>query len=1177
MKSLLRLIFVLIVLSPVFSSALNTKILVDGYVTDMVTGNPVSGHPISIRYRNPELVFIYFDQTRTNEYGYFSFLVVVPATEGILQLSTVDCDNQIICQSLPFHHATTELHTSFTICQNQTMNLCVSDFLFVEIPQQPGKYFFKQAALGEIGSWFWDFGDGGTSTVPDPIHYFEQDGHYNVCLTVTTADGGCTDTYCAYIDSMDDTLLVARYTYYPLPGQERTYQFVDLSSGNISEWIWDFGDGRTVSTRHPQHTFKDYGTYNVCLTVKKTSNVQQTLCRQVIIEDVTPCNLSFQSFTDPLSSRTIHFIDHSFEGADEWIWDFGDGNTSSQQKPVHTYSEQGIYTVTLQASSQTGGCSSVFSRTISIHNTPHTEIMFRYATHPENQLMCQFFSISDGNPDYWHWDFGDGSFSTLENPVHVFPAEGIYQVCLTAGYSNSSQNSTYCQTVQLLSTSTCTAFYRYRHEISDPLTIHFTNVSVGNPVNFHWDFGDGHVSFSENPTHTYSAAGFYRVTLTVSDTLNSCSGSWTELVPAGHIPPLQPDFTAFPFEPLQTTLQFFDISSGTFDIKIWSFGDGSFSSQSHPVHTYQQPGVYQVCLHLEDSRTRIAKQIWKSVYAGIPITCDARFLILPSVHHPLYFRMVDQSKGYQLNYNWNFGNSITSSMKNPVVSYQEEGNYQVCLTISEGLPGLCTDQVCDTLLIEIEKKCEADFGFVLPQSQNLKVEFHDLSTGIMNSWLWDFGDGNFSTLQHPVHFYADSGLYLVKLKVFHTDSLLWCSSEKALSIPVYAPPPTCYVDFTAYPDSGINAPYKFHFRNYSNGFNAQWFWDFGDGHYSNLREPVHQFTHQGPYEVELTMSIGNPYGQGCIGSKKISFQSPEYYHIGGLIYGGLFPLNNPYPAGDTAEVFFYRVRQNKIIPLDTSRFTQYGYYYALYLLEGDYLIKAQLTRNSSRFSEFFPTYLGNQLLWENASYCHLADSNNYHLHIHLKPVPDIPAGIGSISGRVYFTQPKQMTPAINTVVLLFSEQMSPLDFFLTDQNGMFSFHNLTLGTYYIAAESAGKIFSPELITLTEQQPELKDLELFLMDSGPSGNGGLPVPPQKIQIFPNPFADLIRISIHSEYSQWINIHLSDVCGRVLLKKPGVLLKPGDNQIVLSGSDLPKGIYVLILEGKNFSRKAFKLIK
>ncbi|MBE0640260.1 MAG: PKD domain-containing protein [Bacteroidales bacterium] len=1154
----------LIILLPLSLLGNDTRIFVSGYVSDISSGNPVAGHEVTLKFKNQDPPYLFFDKVITNEFGYFSFLFDLPFSKGILHVSTVDCSNQLITNTLQFTPAQTSFMTNFAICNSQQSSICRSDFIWVYDPSQSNKVNFKQSSMGNIDEWLWDFGDGNTSTEPDPVHFYLDDGHYEVCLSISGNNGTCNDTYCNTIDSNDDTLVQARFTYFNIPGNQSSVQFYDLSLGNVTSWQWSFGDGRSSAVQNPLYHYSTPGTYTVCLVAMKPGNQSDTICQSIEVSPVGNCSASFLTFPDPLDPMTLHFVDISAGDPEGWFWDFGDGQTSTLQNPVHSFSLEGIYTIKLTTTNQTYSCQSSFVQIETVSLQPDYLPHFNAFNQDGDDLTWRFIDMSTGNPDRWFWDFGDGSTSELKHPTHNFATPGTYTVCQTISDQPGNFTESYCKTIYAGITQECKAFFTFTPDVTNPLIYHFTNASHGDTLQIEWDFGDGNTSSQENPTHIFEGTGIYRVCITVTDNFGWCSDNFCHVITVAPDVPLQAGFEPFIFPENPFSVQFVNQTLGKHEIKIWSFGDGAYSFESCPQHIYASEGSFWVCLHVFDLDSGLTDQFWQTIEISTEPFCISDFIELHSLYNPLVVRFADLSSGEIVNRNWNFDDGNSSTLKNPVHSFSDGGNFDVCLDVSD-YTGSCNHQFCKEITIEFEPMCEANFDFLPAQDQSLIIQFNDLSQGNMNTWEWDFGDGATSLLQHPTHAFADSGFYTVTLSVSHTDSLVWCNHTFSRQIYVFAPMPECYADFIAIPDSGINMPNFIHFKDLSAGQPDEWLWDFGDGSTSTVQHPSHQYDGAGTYQVTLNVIRNNPFGASCSDTKTMEFISPEYFHIGGFIFSGNFPINNPAPTGDTAEIMLYRYRNNMVIPLDTAQFTEYGYYSALYLLSDHYLIKAQLTSGSSNFQKYFPTYFGNELTWQNAEYCFVSDSNHYHLDIHLGILPLMQQGIGSIAGSVIYQSftHDQIVPAFNTAVLLFDEQLQPINYTFTGSSGDFGFDELPFGTYYLAAESAGKVCEKLMVTITETNPVVKDIEIEIFDAGSTPVTEDPVNDViSVRVFPNPVLEKFFVEIFQTTDFPAELLITNISGQTILRRK-LVIKSGLNQFELPANQLKPGVYFLRL--------------
>ncbi len=292
---------------------------------------------------------------------------------------------------------------------------------------------FTDASAGAT-SWLWDFGDGNTSTMQNPSHSYAVPGTYTVCLTATNTCG--TDSSCQVVT----VTCPAPATDFSSSAASLTASFTDLTTGSPSSWLWDFGDGNTSTMQNPSHSYAVPGTYTVCLTATNTCGTDSS-CQVITVT----CPAPGTDFSSSASSLAASFTDLTTGSPISWLWDFGDGNTSTMQNPSHSYSTPGSYTVCLTTTNSCGSDSACQVLTVTCP-TPTSDFSSSTAAQ-----TATFTDASAGTPTSWLWDFGDGNTSTMQNPSHTYSAPGTYLVCLTVTNTCGSDSS--CQSVTVVTTS----------------------------------------------------------------------------------------------------------------------------------------------------------------------------------------------------------------------------------------------------------------------------------------------------------------------------------------------------------------------------------------------------------------------------------------------------------------------------------------------------------------------------------------------------------------------------------------------------------------------------------------------------------------------------------------------------------------------------------------------------
>lgn len=210
-----------------------------------------------------------------------------------------------------------------------------------------------------ITGWIWEFGDGANDTRQNPEHEYRTEGFYTVRLTVTASNTD-VEVKTNLIIVKPQGAPIADFMASPTAGlTPLSVRFADLSepSGQIDSWIWDFGNGGIAAEQNPKHIYKVDGIYSVRLTVSNAGGADTETKVNLIGARGTPVPIAdfTASPTAGQSPLRVNFTDNSTgDGISSRVWDFGDGATSTEQNPVHTYKAAGAFTVKLTVSNEAG-------------------------------------------------------------------------------------------------------------------------------------------------------------------------------------------------------------------------------------------------------------------------------------------------------------------------------------------------------------------------------------------------------------------------------------------------------------------------------------------------------------------------------------------------------------------------------------------------------------------------------------------------------------------------------------------------------------------------------------------------------------------------------------------------------------------------------------------------------
>lgn len=631
---------------------------------------------------------------------------------------------------------------------------------------------------GNVEGWQWNFGDNpaGTSVLQNPVYTYQDTGTFDVTL-ITTTDSLCRDT------------VTQQVTVHPSPVAgffndtvcaELEINFTDTSSvmpsGNIVAWDWYFGNG-TSDLQNPTNVYGIGGQYTVSLTVETDLGCIDTMSQNVIVYPKP--NAAFSTFAACLEDENT-FTDQSNVATGSqvvaWDWDFDDpaGGTSTDQSPVYTFDASGVYDVQLIAETDNGCLDTVVNPT-QVFDLPIPDFSFNDVCSYDAAVYINNSSIPAGSITTYEWDFGNGEYASVEQPVGVeYDTAGFYDVELIT-ISNNGCTDTIEQTIEIYPVPT--AMFTF-DSVCYPLATPFTDLStVGGAYavdTWVWKFGDGTIpNTTQNPTHAYTEWGDYNVQLTV--TTNSGCIADTTLGPVRVYPKPDADFSDALANCLGDTTTFLDestLENFPFDEIVawnWDFADGASSSATDTLHLFLDDGFYNVALAVETNNgcqdtTVIPVEIYP--LPEVAFTVDTNLGCQP-------FRawFTDQTtieEPYLLtSWEWNFGDEPgTVSSQNPEHTYNDTelgdfdtGVYSVWLEVTSA-NGCISDTTYVDYMIEYPKP-DALFA-VDPERTDIifpKFTITDLATPNVTNWFYEWGDGATASTPNPVHEYADTGYY----------------------------------------------------------------------------------------------------------------------------------------------------------------------------------------------------------------------------------------------------------------------------------------------------------------------------------------------------------------------------------------------------------------------------------
>ena len=714
-------------------------------------GDPASGGNNTSTLQNPTHTF-------TN-IGTFNVMLTATNSDGC----TDDTTRQIAVNPRP-------------VAMFEFSAACVGfETVFTDLSIAPGS---------NIGSWFWDFGDGvGTSNVQNPIYTYTAPGTYSVLLRITNLFN-CKDSVIMPVTVRQNPTADFSYINFFCPAGRVNFQDQSVGAGStIVTRLWIFEPGYTSTGVNPVHTFTENDTtYAVTLIVTDNYGCMDTIIDSVYVKP--GFEYTFTNDTVCLGNPT-HFYTQNLAMGDSLYsvaWNFGNpasvpNNTSFLYNPTHVYTDPGTFVVKLKAWNSDNCVDSIY-REVTVYDLPKPA--FTFVSEPCDSIVdFTDMSIAGGNSiASWEWNFGDGSPpETILAPgpgstSHLYPNLGTYIV--TLGVTNNfGCVDVITDTIERYACINAVFVSDTLLCARNPIIFADSSYPVESINQWQWIFGDGndttYTTYTQTVSHEYANGGDFIVKLIVNATVSGVPFTDSSYQMIRIRPTPEPYFSNIARCFNQTSL-FIDTSYTFGDPNTswyWNFGEpGSgvldTSTVKNPSHIYMTPGDYDV-------RMIVANQ-WGCMDS---ITKPTRVFDIPDAHFesttpcqgdPTEFTDLSSEADTTFAFwKWNFGvpgiKTDTSNLQDPIYIYDSVGTYSVRMIVKD-LNG-CMDTVDSTVVVNVTPLSAFNITEYI-DGMNGKLQMQNLSTGADSYW-WNFGNGNTSAEENPVVTYAEDGTYLIEL------------------------------------------------------------------------------------------------------------------------------------------------------------------------------------------------------------------------------------------------------------------------------------------------------------------------------------------------------------------------------------------------------------------------------
>lgn len=701
----------------------------------------------------------------------------------------------------------------------------------------------------------WDFGDGDTSTATSPNHTYTSAGDFNVTLNTTTSYG-CTSsgTKSQFVRIVPPTVSIVNAVSSGCVGLTVSPTANVNSIDPVATYEWDFGNGITRTGTNPSATYSSAGVYTITLVITTNGGCKVTATTVVRVGN-PPSAVDFSAVGGGICVSDSASFTAITTNANEWLWDFGDGTTSSLENPKHVYRDTGWVSVTLTASNN--GCPylpPIRKDNIFYKQAPVANFDFKLDCNNRREVSFTDSSKVDAtrSPLIYTWDFGDGeTSSTIGSVTHTYANNGQYIAQL------------------MVENGTCTSYHRVAINVT-PLDSTFTlsenaichndrifvtsNEAEANVTGYQWaiaggTFTPGNKSFEI----TFPSLGLYDISLRVTDRYNCVATSTQTVTVTG---PEALFVASAQAACKNNSINFTDQSTSNVGIVSWTwdFGDGTtqtVTSNAPVTHQYTDTGRFVVKVLVRD-RADCTDEY--TLPQTISITAPVAAFTIPGKYCPgLDLPFTNTSEGHGLIHSWSFGDGQTSSDITPTHSYSE-GTYTVKLLI-EDVAG-CKDSVSKTNVQILQPVAAFDVSDSTSICELFEARFPFRGQNYQ-SVLWDFGDGNTSERDTiGRNFYADFGLYTVKLYAYGFGG---CVDSASATVNIYNPGTYTQINY-ALPSTTICNEITVEFDVVVPP-NVKFYFNFGDGAVDSSGQT--SLTHTYAYPTNYTPSISMVDAQDC--------------------------------------------------------------------------------------------------------------------------------------------------------------------------------------------------------------------------------------------------------------------------------------------------------------------------
>lgn len=729
-------------------------------------------------------------------------------------------------------------------CKNTTLYIeptPTAGFSLMGSPCSGNEFMLVNESVN-ANNYMWDMGDGNMYNTAEPKHTYTAEGDYEILLIAKT-DFGCEDQFSLTIHVTAPPIIDA--TVFTVEGcAPLTVDYTNNSSGENITQFWIIGGMDTLFGATPNIILDGVNSDSIITVELVVQNDCETVrsSSDVLVHPTPIANFGIMN-DEGCSPDTVNFMNVTSGLPDTFIWDFGNGTTSTEFDPdpiVFTSPEDSVsmYTITLIAENMCG--IDTFSKDIVVYPN-NIDAFFEIDTLsgcPPLAVHITNYATPGATVTY---DFGDGGTGNIPDTTYIFAEPGEY--IITQYAAQCGIDSTKSDTITVFPLADVKFEMPSFACIGDTVT--FNNMSTAGTVAL-WNFGDGNTSVDINATHIYTQSGDFDVELIVYSDFYNCPDSFTKTIAIPDLPE-----ALFDTNPLEScpgeTVTFTSTSQGDLNYE-WDFGDGSGGNQTIETHMYVEAGIYEVKLTVYDpfgcstDSTFINMNVHPDPTAAMSLSIDEICQFYDTI------QVLDQSTG-SISNQWYIDDNIFDSVASTINVFADmPGETTIKLVVANAFG--CMDSISNNINI-LESPIAITSMIDTVGCQPFDISIEDISENSnLTTWMFDGSNSSSNILAN--HTYLNAGIYPNVLIAGNTNG---CPNDTVIFDIQVFPKSIAAFDIVAFDSCGIPATI---ITDNQSTLSTTYTWDFGNGTSSTLFEPTIEYNMADDYLI--TLLTNNEFG-----------------------------------------------------------------------------------------------------------------------------------------------------------------------------------------------------------------------------------------------------------------------------------------------------------------------------